>query len=193
MIKYLVLIVLFFTTAFFTASNAEAFNKKIISAERSYLEGNYKNAVKECEKLFYSKGSCEIKSESAYLAGLSYLKLGDLKKARGFFEHTVDNSSNEILISEAELALSFIYEKNTVPEDPDFFCVQVGSFKSKRNAERLYRKFKRNKFTVRIVNEKNGKRSAYKIKIGKFKIKKEALKFAEKLKKWGHPTTIVAY
>ena len=72
---------------------AEAISKRAALAEKLYLQGNYLSAAYECERLFREYDVEEFKSEIAYLAGLSYLKLENFPKAKKFFEFILNNST----------------------------------------------------------------------------------------------------
>ena len=176
------------------AGNAYALSRKCELAEKLYLQGSYRSAVYECESLFreYRKG--DLKIEAAYIAGLSYLKLENLPKAKKYFRYVLDKSKDPLLLSEAQIGLDNVSKKEASSVDePSLFSIQMGSFKDKKNANRLYKRFKRRRYTVRITKEKDGRVTIYKVKIGKFKSKEEAAKFAKKLNKEGYQTAIVAY
>lgn len=193
MIRHTVLLSIFISISLLTAGDACAISKKNISAERLYLEEDYRAAAHECERLFGKDKRGESRNEIAYLAGLSYLKLKELSKSKKYFEYVLDNSDDLLLVDEAEMGLAAISKDMPSLKEPSFFSVQMGSFEKKRNAESLFRKFKRRKYTVRMVQEKDGGTTVYKIKIGKFKSRKDAVRFAKKLNKKGYQTAIVAY
>jgi len=71
-----------------------------------------------------------------------------------------------------------------------FYSIQLGVFKKKENAKKLYRRFKKKKYSAFIDKSKVNGRSIYKVKIGKFKTEKSAEKFAKKLKRQGYETKI---
>jgi tetratricopeptide (TPR) repeat protein len=170
-----------------------AVSRKALLAEKLYLQGNYQSAAYECERLFRENNVMNFKCEVAHLAALSYLKLGDHDKAKRYFEFVTNNSGDAELAGEAETCLSYIALKAKVAAEPSYYAVQVGSFKNKKNAVRLFNRFKRRKYTVRITEDKDGVVTIYKVKIGRFKTKDGAVRFSKKLRKLGYQTAIVAY
>lgn len=173
--------------------DAQAFNRRCELAEELYLKGNYRSAAYECEKLFREYKAGQVRSEAAYIAGLSYLRLNNFSKSKRYFLFVLDNSNDPILTNEAQVGLINISKKSPLIKEPSSFSIQMGSFKDKRNADRLYKRFKRRRYTVRITEERDGKVIIYKVKIGRFKSRKDAVKFAKKLRKRGYQTAIVAY
>lgn len=187
----LILIIIFFALLFIP--EVYAISSKCERAEKFYLKEDYTSAAHECEKLFRQQKRGSTRDEIAHIAGLSYLKLNKYDKANDFFEYVRDNSRDDLLKKEAEASLAYINKAVPSKKGASLFSIQVGSFKSKKNATRLYKRFKRRRYTVRVVEEKDGRVKIYKVKIGKFKTRKEALNFSKKLKRIGYQTAIVAY
>ena len=74
-----------------------------------------------------------------------------------------------------------------------YYTVQIGSFKKKYNARRLYRRFKKRKYSAYIVKSEERGKIFYKVRIGKFKSEKQAEVFAKKLKKEGYETKVTSW
>ncbi len=178
-----------------SGDSAWALSKQCEKAERSYLMGDYKKAANECERLLKKYRSGQKRDEAANIAALSYLKLLDYAKARKYFTLIVNKSRNKELVREAEIGLANMSVAGSLPtaEEPSFYSVQVGCFQDKKNADRLYRKFKRRKYTVRVIEVQDGWRTMYKVKIGRFKTRKAAITFTKKLKRTGYEGAIVAF
>jgi len=174
-------------------SEAGAINRKGLLVEKLYLQESYRSAAYECERLFKEERDGAFKNEIAYLAGLTYLKLKNFPKARKFFGYVLNNSNDSLLLSEAQAGLDNASKHSPPENEPAYFSVQVGSFKSKKNAVRLYRRFKRRKYTVRVTEEKDGRVTIYKVKIGRFKTRSSCVSFARKLRKMGYQTVIADY
>jgi len=187
------LLILYLSISLSIVGEANAISKKCELAEKLYLQGNYTSAAYESERLLQKYKTGDVSNEAACIAGLSHLKLNNLDSSKRFFEFVLNNSDNPLLIDEATIGLANIPKTSPSIKEPSHFSVQVGSFEYKKNADRLYRRFKRRKYTVRITEEKDGKISIYKVKIGRFNKKEDAVQFAKKLRRWGYPTTIVAY
>ena len=188
--------VLFITLALVSgADNAWALNRKCEQAEKFYLRGEYKKAAGECEKLLKKYRSGQKRDEAAHIAALSYLKLQNYAKAREYFTLIVKRSRDKELVREAEIGLTNMSAGGSLPSavGPSFYSVQVGCFQDKKNADRLYRRFKRRKYTVRIIEQRDGWRTMYKVKIGRFNTRKAAITFTRKLKKSGYEGAIVAF
>lgn len=185
-------VALILSITFLSAYDLCALSEHCDLAEKLYLQGSYKSAAYECERLFREYKKKIERCEIAYLAGLVYLKLNDFTNARLYFEYILNHSDDSFLIDEAQIGLSNIKDTGSIKE-PSFYSIQLGSFKYKWNANRLYKKFKRKKYTVRMVSDKDGKKTVYKVKIGKFKSRDDAVRSARKLRKQGYSTAIVAY
>jgi len=180
-------------------NSTEALDRRCETAEKFYLKGNYKSAARESERLFRVYKASGIREEAAYIAALSYLKLCDYAQAREYFVFIMNSSDNSYLVSEAEIGLTNISKERTPAgktgpaRKSPFFSVQIGCFKNKGNADKLYRSFKKRKYTVRVSEEELGRSAIYKVKVGRFKTKNGAVKFSRKLRKMGYPTTVVSY
>ncbi len=190
--KYTVMLVIAAIVLFSFVPEAGAISKKGILAEKLYMQGSYRSAAYECDRLFRAYGVSKFKNEIAYLAALSYLKLKNFTKAKQYFDYVANNASDQLLLNEAKIGLDFLSAKMPSAE-PSRYSIQVGSFRDKRNAVRLFNRFKRRKYTVRIVEDKDDLVTAYKVKVGKFKSKADAVKFSRKLMKTGYQTAIVSY
>jgi tetratricopeptide (TPR) repeat protein len=85
-------------------------------------------------------------------------------------------------------------EKKTLPpaEYEKVFSVQVGSFSSKRNAERLNTKLIKAGYDSRVELTGASGDNLYRVKIGRFATKAEAEGMASKLKRDGYSTRICA-
>ncbi|MFH1753534.1 MAG: SPOR domain-containing protein [Candidatus Omnitrophota bacterium] len=177
----------------FTATDVCAIGRKGELAEKLYLQENYASAAYECETLFRESDVVEFKCDIAYLAGLCYTKLEKFQNAKKFFEYVLNNSGDSLLLSEAQIGIKAVTEKSPSIEAPSHFAVQVGSFKDKKNAVRLFNRFKRRKYTVRITEDKDGRVTIYKVKIGRFSTRDASVAFAKKLRKQGYQTAIVSY
>ncbi len=190
-IKFVLVIVLAAALGF--TAEAEAISKKAMLAEKLYLQGNYQSSAYECERLFREYSSRDFRADVAYLAALSYVKLKSHAKAKEFFYYVLNNSNDPALLSEAQIGLENITKESSSVKPPDHYAVQVGSFKDRRNAARLFNKFKRRKYTVRITEDRDGSVTIYKVKIGRFDTREATVRFAAKLRKTGYQTAIVPY
>lgn len=70
--------------------------------------------------------------------------------------------------------------KISIAKSESYFSVQVGAFSKKTSAEAMTKQLKK-KYDVEIVSPAPGKKSLYKVWVGKFKTRDEAMKTAQKL------------
>ena len=71
----------------------------------------------------------------------------------------------------------------------DFFTIQVGAFSVKTNARSLVEELK-NEYSSYMVEDKEGSYPIYKVRVGRFKSRYEAMKVSSKLLNAGYPTRI---
>jgi len=192
--KYRVLFIfaLFYSVSI-TSGSAYAFSDRCAAAERMYLAGDYNGAVSECERLACATGDSKLRNEAIYLAGLCYVKLRDYARAKECFGLVIDYSKDSMLVREAEGALTSMPNIEASAEAPQFYCVQVGCFSNIGNAQRLYERFRRKRYSARVIEETSGEETVYKVKIGRFASEPDAAEFAKKLDRMGYPTAVVAY
>ena len=188
-LKILLLVILFSGVI----DDGLALTKKGELAEKMYLQGSYQSAAYECERLFNESRDAQFKNEVAQLAGLCYLKLNDRARAQEFFEYVMNNAKDTYLLEEAKAGLENVAKAAPPPDTPSYYAVQVGCFKDRDNATRLFNRFKRRRYTVRVAEEQDGSVTIFKVKIGRFKTREEAVDFARKLEKIGHPAAIVPF
>ena len=70
--------------------------------------------------------------------------------------------------------------KISIAKSESYFSVQVGAFSKKTSAEAMTKQLKK-KYDVEIVSPAPGEKSLYKVWVGKFKTRDEAMKTAQKL------------
>lgn len=93
------------------------------------------------------------------------------------------------VISDTESAVRVMTKDVPKGESAGFISVQVGSFKNKRNAERVADKLSRQGF-VSYVEIPQGSDRLYRVKAGKFQSSRDAEALAVKLKAKGYRTKI---
>lgn len=81
-----------------------------------------------------------------------------------------------------------------VPEDPlSAWAVQVGSFSSQDNAERLRDELKKKGYRAFVTRLNDDKRTLYRVRVGPERDRDRADLLARRLKKDGQPTAIVRH
>jgi len=148
-------------------------------ADTYFLEGDLSRA-----KSLYE--SIEKKSSASRYLSLVYLRLSQIAGKEGRWEDKkrYANLLAEKYPSSAELELA-----NTYNEQEDFFTIQVGAFSDRRNAVNLKNDLD-NKYDVYIIEDKSGSYVLYKVRVGKFKDRKEAERMWGRLVKQGYPAKI---
>jgi cell division septation protein DedD len=71
-----------------------------------------------------------------------------------------------------------------------YFCVQVGSFKNKSNAQKLASKLSAKRYEARVEPPAGSADKLYRVKVGKLSSSGEAERLAVKLKREGYPTRV---
>ena len=105
------------------AGNSDALDRRCETAEKFYLNGDYKNAAHESERLFKVYKTDAIRDQAAYIAALSYLKLDNYPQAREYFIFIINSSGDPYLVSEAEIGLTNMSKTPTPAEKSSFFSV----------------------------------------------------------------------
>jgi len=72
-----------------------------------------------------------------------------------------------------------------------YYIVQVGAFKKYRNAYKVKRSLKKQKFDAIIIKTKKNGKKLYKVRAGKFKNLNNAKSLLKRLKKKGHSAEII--
>ena len=115
-------------------------------------------------------------------------------------EYCGKNTSAARAVPEAQAApkgeKTNIMPKNLPPspvtQAKDYFSIQVGSFKNRKNAERLAHKLSGAGYDSYMEMPLSQSDNLYRVKIGKCKSKEEAMSLAAKLKRQGYSTRICA-
>lgn len=124
----------------------------------------------------------------AYLGiGDSYFLEGNTDAASRSYNELLNRFPNDNNIA---VVRSRIAESNRKPKSEDRplnpFSVQVGSFKSKSNAQRLVQKLSRQGYEAYLAFPADAGDRLYRVRVGKLKSKVEASALAAKLKRAGY-------
>jgi tetratricopeptide (TPR) repeat protein len=148
-------------------------------ADSYFLEGDFQRAralYKEVEK----------KYPSSDYRPLIYLKLARVASKTGQWE---EKKKYINLLKEKYPASNELVVWNAIPVKEDFFTIQVGAFSSRKNALNLSKELAA-KYESYIITDKVDDYVLYKVRVGKFKDRKEAERTWGKLVKQGYPARI---
>jgi tetratricopeptide (TPR) repeat protein len=179
-----------------------AFDGYIGIGDAYFLEGKYSESISSYNDALANHPDHKNASICHYKIGNAYHKLGSDDKAKEYFDKVKDASpmSFESKMIPKDLkqpsgAGSVIknFLKRGSPEecdDGDYFYVQAGYFKSRKNAEGFTEKLKRKGYDSYLsVQVKNGA-TFYRVKVGRFATRSEAEAQAAKLKAAGYKTRV---
>ena len=130
--------------------------------------------------------SIEKKSTASNYLPLVYLRLSQIAAKEGRWE---DKKRYVNLLKEKYPLSNELILAGTLKEQEDFFAIQVGAFSNSKNAINLKNELDE-KYDVYILEDKNENYTLYKVRVGKFKDRKEAEKTWGRLVKQGYPAKI---
>ncbi|MFA5337794.1 MAG: SPOR domain-containing protein [Candidatus Omnitrophota bacterium] len=148
-------------------------------ADTYFLEGDLSKARPLYE-------SIEKKSTVSNYLPLVYLRLSQIAAKEGRWE---DKKRYVNLLKEKYPLSNELILAGTLKEQEDFFAIQVGAFSNSKNAINLKNELDE-KYDVYILEDKNENYTLYKVRVGKFKDRKEAEKTWGRLVKQGYPAKI---
>jgi tetratricopeptide (TPR) repeat protein len=148
-------------------------------ADSYFVEGNLTQA-----KLFYEE--VEKKSPSNRYQPLIYLRLAQICAKEG---HWQDKDRYIKLLKERYSDSNELIQAAAIDNAKDFFTVQVGAFSGKNNALSLIKELQ-DKYDVYIFEDRNKNTTLYKVRVGKFKERKDAERIRGRLIKQGYPARI---
>jgi len=148
-------------------------------ADTYFLEGDLQKA----QQLYENIGK---KTSTSNYSSLIYLRLSQIAEKQGRWE---DKKRYLNILKEKYPSSSELIVTDTLKERGDFFTIQVGAFSDRRNAVNLKNDLD-NKYDVYIIEDKSGSYVLYKVRVGKFKDRKEAERMWGRLVKQGYPARI---
>jgi len=148
-------------------------------ADTYFLEGDSSKA-----RPFYE--SIEKKLTASNYLPLAYLRLSQIAAKEGRWE---DKKRYINLLKEKYPLSNELLLADTLKKQEDFFTIQVGAFSNSKNAINLKNDLDE-KYDVYILEDKNENYVLYKVRVGKFKDRKEAERTWGRLVKQGYPARI---
>jgi tetratricopeptide (TPR) repeat protein len=148
-------------------------------ADTFFLEGNFERAQQLYENI-------EKKPSASNYLSLVYLRLSQIAEKQGRWD---DKKKYISILKEKYPSSNELIVADTLEEREDFFTIQVGAFSDSRNAVNLKNELDE-KYDTYIIEDKSGNYALYKVRVGKFKDRKEAERTWGKLVKQGYPAKI---
>lgn len=163
-----------------------------LDAIRLLQDGQYAQARTKLTELERTASTQDLKAEAAAAIGDSYFEEGKIAEAsrayRGAIDNYSDNAQTPYLQQRlAELRPHAGASRSAVASGP-VSTVQVGSFKRARNANVLIDKLKTKGYDA-FLNKAD---RMYRVRVGHFSTRLEAVELAVRLRKDGYPTKITS-
>lgn len=167
--------------------------------------GAFKEARQSFECIISKYGHSPRVFDAYVGIGDSYLMEGDLKNAQKAYENIAQMFPEDKNISVVHKRIADCRDKMGMPGQPPLspkiteaplfesgrlFSVQVGSFRSKRNAERTIRKLARNGYEGYMEIPASHGEKLYRVRVGKLKTAEEVKSLERRLQAGGYRTKI---
>lgn len=164
----------------------------------SYLkDANYLRASDIFEIILKEFKNSRFAAEARLGLGDSYLLKGDLTKAEEIYKEALKSSNAAKFKSEIDLRLKQCSVKKSkpqpLPESLEYdliYSVQVGSFSNSENAKRLLERLAQKGYTGYLEEADSDGKTIYRVKIGKCRLRSEAISLQAKLSQEGYPTKV---
>jgi outer membrane protein assembly factor BamD (BamD/ComL family) len=156
----------------------------------NFLNGDYKAAILEGEKILAHSRQSPDTDELYYFLGLSYLKEGNSLRASDIFEIILSEFKDSRFRQEA-LRLNQEATRrrdNTAPGD--YYTVQVGCFANSANALNLRDSLIKDGYQAYIEETGAANQKNYRVRIGKLNSRAQAESLESQLQSRGLPTKI---
>ena len=183
-------LVLSFSFALFVFRFTFVYALNIDKVKINFLNGDYKVAILEGEKLLANSKNAQGLDELYYFLGLSYLKDGNYLRASDICEIILNEFKNSRFSEGAKRLNQVALENSSTIAQSNYYTVQVGSFANSANARSLLQKLTQNGYPAFLEESGEGSDKMYRVKAGKLPTREEALKLQDKLAQEGYPTKI---
>ena len=164
----------------------------------SFLDKDYRRTDELAGAYLTNPRNQAQRQDVLYLDAMSLLKLGQAAQARERLDDLAHSSASQDVKADAAALIGELTLKKPAStsaplrqmafEEQPFFAVQVGSFSKHKNAEELVWKLGQLHYEAYV--EKNRPDRMYRVRVGHFASKEEALNAETRLKKQGYPTKL---
>lgn len=145
------------------------------------IKGNFQQVLDRCEKFLARYPKYQRLSSVLFRQYLAKLKLGNWLQARVILAKMNKSSPHSP-------EMKTILEANLLV---DYFSVQVGSFKKRRNAQKLMRTLKYEGFDSFVIESKaDDGQALFRVRVGRLKIRDQAKQLEKQLIQQGYATKI---
>ena len=148
------------------------------------IKEDYSSALRELQTVITKYPDAQLMPQTLYKQAECYVKLGESEEAEKIYQEIIDNypNSNEAMLSQEYTSESTTIGTTTVASE-GFYTIQVGSFTDLDNAKELETNLKEKDYNVVIdITEVKGAKR-YRVQVGAYPTKEEAIAKAEELKK----------
>jgi len=152
-------------------------------ANSYFLEKHYTKAIKAYKTVLSTYPASDKLSGVYYNLGLIYKARKENDKANYYFQKVKEQYGNSF---EADKTVYLSKTSNV-----EYYIVQLGAFKSLRNAKRLVRRLSRKKFDSYIQKVRKRGKNLYRVRGGKFSNKTYATRLKNKLRRSGFSAKII--
>ena len=139
-------------------------------SQYQFLNGNYKDAIQTLEKMRKNTPESEDSLQASLWIALSYIAMGDKKKAVLWYEKLGDSK-----LSTSPLAEPFLNHRNGKTK---IYSIQVGSFTKKPTAIELVHSFKNKGYDTWLATTMKQGIKYYRVLVGEFDSKEKAIGFS---------------
>lgn len=153
-------------------------------ADSHFQEKDFDRAIRAYGSVLSAYPKSDRLAGVYYNLGLCYKEKKDSVRANSYFRTLKERYEASF---EAD-RLMYLPSGDDIPE---FYIIQLGAFRSLRNAKKLVRKLAKRKYDSYILKARSGSGVLYKVRGGKFSNKYYATRLLRRLKKHGFPAKII--
>jgi len=151
-------------------------------ADSYFHEKNYVKAIKSYKTILNMYPESERLAGAYHNLGISYKAVKNTQKA-------------DYYLNKVKREYSSSFEAESMASRPEktenYYIVQLGAFRSLKNAKKLVRRLSRKKYDSYIQKIKSGGKTLYRVRGGKFSNKDYAMKLQRKLRRDGFQVKII--
>ena len=167
--------------------------------EESFLKEDFQSVESMSSQFISVHPDGRQAEEARYLRAIALIKLGRAEDGRRELTQLDQPGLSQDMRDRIAGSLSYLHPplamapkpqplRQVFVEENTFYSVQVGSFASSSNAERLLNRLLNSRYEAYIQKDETTKRS--RVRVGRFSSRADADSLEERLKKDGYPTKI---
>jgi len=157
------------------------FEARLGLGDAYYLMGNYPKAEAHYREIIDKNRDSRMLGMVYYRLGQCGYKIGNIDKAKQYMElANADSAAGNIELGSSELC----------PPVANYYSVQVGAFTKNNNAVRMMEKLVLKGFSAYLETNDAAGIVTYRVKVGKFSLRREAEETVDKLAQDGYPARV---